>query len=200
MTAATAASCSSSAPARSRTRRTGSSRPVKADTASAAARAQLKHDIVVQIPECVGDRPARDAAGRPKGVRRGHGGHQRRRHAGDRDGRLDSGRRRGGDEIPARLRSRDFQDAGRQLAGDRGDADGRIRTAGDAGRRRRLVRRAGARVGRQPLCARHSVAARRCTRMSSARSRPRCSSWSSAWSRAPTFCGGSRLRRSGPNS
>ena len=95
----------------------------------------------VAVPERVGDRPARDPADGP--------GHREQRDAGGHGGRLagavqrrpDPGRRRVDDEVPARLRGGDPEDARRQPPADRHDAAARVRRAGRDCRHRRRARR-----------------------------------------------------------
>ena len=139
-TAAPAGSCSSSGPARSTPRRTASSRSSADRTRSPRAR-KLQGEIGRALSERVGHRRPRDADDDPHGHRERDARRHRRRQPGRPERAADPDRRRRDDQVPAHLRGRDLQDAGRDPPHDCQRAAPRIRRARGA-RRERLDRSA----------------------------------------------------------
>ena len=103
--------------------------------AGPAERAPLPARPGRAVPERVGDRLPRDPRDASRRDVEGDAGDHGRRRAGALQRRADPDRRRGDDEVPARLRGGGLQDARRQHADDCADAAVRVRRARIAGRR-----------------------------------------------------------------
>ena len=97
---------------------------------------RFQHDLVAAVSERLGHRLPRDPGDDPRHHVEGDAGDHRRRRPGAVQRRADSRRRRGDDEVPARLRGGGLQDARREHPHDRPDAAVRVRRARAAGRAR----------------------------------------------------------------
>ena len=149
-----------------------------------------------QLSERLGHRSSRGARHRRRHRQQRHARGDRRRRPRAVQRQPDSHRRGLDDEVPARLRGRDPEDARRQQPSDCDDAARRIRRARRHCRHRRCARGDRAELGGRALRAGSAVGALRRRSLSAASSSPRSSSPPSACWPASTCFATSRSPRS----